>query len=153
MHFFFDSPVDPSAFTVTDTPLGYCAAAQGDEPLALVSFCGGKPLLPELGLPAERREERAVDLLRRLYDVPEPRAVVETVWNAEHFTRGSYAILAPGDMASFGEAMGGSFGSVHLAGAEGYAAAPSFMNSAVRSGQRAGREVVEALSGVAATRR
>jgi monoamine oxidase len=153
MHFFFDKPVDPSTFTVTDTPLGYCAAAQGDEPRALVSFCGGKPLLPELGLPAERRKERAFALLRRLYDVSDPRAVVETVWNAEHFTRGSYAILTPGDMASFGEAMGGSFGSVHLAGAEGYAAAPSFMNSAVRSGQRTGWEVIQVLSEAAVTRR
>jgi monoamine oxidase len=49
--------------------------------------------------------------------------------------------------------MGGSFGSVHLAGAEGYAAAPSFMNSAVRSGQRAGRQVVEVLSGATVTQR
>jgi monoamine oxidase len=153
MHFFFDKPVDPSAFTVTDTPLGYCAAAQGDEPRALVSFCGGKPLLPELGLPAGRRKKRVFALLRRLYDMSDPRAVVETVWNAEHFARGSYAILTPGDMASFGEAMGGSFGSVHLAGAEGYAAAPSFMNSAVRSGQRAGRQVVEVLSEATVTQR
>lgn len=153
VHFLFDEPVDPLAFTVTDTPLGYCSAAQGDEPRALVSFCGGEPLLPELGLPAERRKERAVRLLRALHDVPEPRAVVETVWNAEHYTRGSYAILAPGDMAGFGEAMGGSFGGVHLAGAEGYAAAPSFMNSAVRSGQKAGREVAQILSGATAARR
>lgn len=147
MHFLFDEPVDASAFTVTDTPLGYCAAAQGDKPRALVSFSAGGPLLAELGLPAERRRERAVELLQRLYDVPEPGAVVEQVWNAEHYTRGSYMIMSPGDMAGFGKAMGGSFGPVHLAGAEGYAAAPSFMNSAVRSGRRAALAALETVDG------
>jgi hypothetical protein len=48
-------------------------------------------------------------------------------------------------MANFGAEMGGRFGRVRLAGAEGYAAAPSFMNSAVKSGLRAGREAAEAL--------
>ena len=144
-HFFFDVPVDPEAFTVTDTALGYVAAVQGPEPRGLVSFAGGEPLLPELGLPPETRKKRAVALLRSLYDVPEPRTVVETVWNEQHFTRGSYMIMAPGDMARFGEAMGGSFNGVYLAGAEGFAAAPSFMNSAVKSGQRAGRAVAEAI--------
>ena len=144
-HFVFDEPVDPTAFTVTDTPLGYCAAGQGDAPRALVSFSGGEPLLPELGFPAEERKRRSVRLLRGLYDVPEPVAVVEAAWNDEHYTRGSYAIMSPGDMAGFGGAMGTGFGGVRLAGAEGYAAAPSFMNSAVKSGERAGREVAEAL--------
>ncbi len=144
-HFFFDGPVDPEAFTVTDTALGYVAAVQGPEPRGLVSFAGGEPLLPELGLPPAERKGRAVALLRNLYDVPEPRTVVETVWNEQHFTRGSYMIMAPGDMARFGGAMGGPFGGVHPAGAEGFAAAPSFMNSAVKSGQRAGRAVAEAI--------
>ena len=150
-HFVFDEPVDPTAFTVTDTPLGYCAAGQGEEPRALVSFSGGEPLLPELGFPVEERKRRSVRLLRELYDVSEPVAVVETVWNDEHYTRASYAIMSPGDMAGFGGTMGSRFGGVHLAGAEGYAAAPSFMNSAVKSGGRSGREVAKALGSRART--
>lgn len=148
MFFGFDKPVERSAFTVTDTPLGYLSAAQPDregEVRAIVSFAGGSPLLPELGLPTEERRERAVKLLRELYDVPEPVAVVEKSWTEEQYTLGSYMISSPGDMASFGEALGGRFGFLHLAGCEGYAAAPSFMNSAVRSGLRAGREVSEGL--------
>jgi len=144
-HFFFDEPVDPTAFIVTDTLLGYCAAVQGDKPRALVSFSGGEPLLPELGLPVEKRKRRSVRLLRKLYDLPEPIAVVETAWSDQHYSRASYAIMSPGDMASFGETMGSGFGGVHLAGAEGYAAAPSFMNSAVKVGLGVGREVAEAL--------
>lgn len=150
MHFVFDEPVvDPSAFTVTDTALGYLSAAQpdeGGEVHAIASFSGGEPLLPELGLPRHERKRRAVAMLRRLYDVPEPVEVVETVWDAEPYTRGSYMISAPGDMARFGGTLGSTFGAVRLAGAEGYAAAPSFMNSAVRSGLRAGRGVVEELT-------
>ncbi len=101
--------------------------------------------MAELGRNPAERKERAVRLLRELYDVPEPVAVFETVWPDRYWTRGSYMIMARGDMAEFGGAMGGSFGDVHLAGAEGYAAAPSFMNSAIKSGLRAGRGVAEAL--------
>ena len=147
--FVFDAQVDASNFTVTDTPLGYCGAAQdpGSESgsRGIVSFAGGGPLLPELGFPEEERKHRAVKLLRKLYDVPEPAAVVEKVWAHDYWTGGSYMIMGPGDARAFGGAMGGSFGKVHLAGAEGFAAAPSFMNSAVKSGLRAGREVAEAL--------
>ena len=152
--FFFDGPVEAGTFAVTDTPLGYCGATQsfGGDPRAIVSFAGGEPLLPELGLPEGERKRRVARLLREVYGVPEPADVVEMVWNAEHFTRGSYMIMAPGDMAAFGAAMGGSFGGVRLAGAEGLAAAPSFMNSAVKAGLRAGRETAEELVGGRAVR-
>ena len=153
MVFIFDSPVDSTKFTVTDTPLGYLSAAQDNGiergSRGIVSFAGGKPLLAELGLPAEERKRRAVKLLRTLYDVPEPKEVLEQVWAHDYWTRGSYMIVAPGDLAAFGEAMGGSFGNVHIAGAEAISAAPSFMNSAVKGGQRAGRAVIESLSGAA----
>lgn len=147
MHFVFDEPVDASTFTLTDTPLGYCSAAQTDGAGGggIISFSGGRPLLPELGRAPGERRARALRLLRTLYDAPEPVAVTEKVWPDEHWTRGSYMIMAPGNMALFGETMGTGFGDVRLAGAEGFAAAPSFMNSAVKSGARAGREVAEAL--------
>lgn len=146
--FIFGEPVDATTFAVTDTPLGYCAAAQpvDGESRGIVSFSAGEPLLPELGRPAEERKRRAVAMLGEIYALPEPVEVVEKVWTDEYWTRGSYMILSPDDMLAFGEAMGGSFRNVRLAGAEGYAAAPSFMNSAVKSGLRAGRAVAEALA-------
>ena len=149
MAFIFDTGVEAANFTVTDTPLGYCSAAQDNGSRngsrGIISFAGGAPLLPELGFPEDVRKRRAVELLRKLYDVPEPVAVVEKVWPNEHWTRGSYMIMSPGNAGEFGEEMGGSFGNAHLAGAEGFAAAPSFMNSAVKSGLRAGRAVAESL--------
>jgi monoamine oxidase len=144
VHFVFDRPVENTTFTITDTPLGYCSASQASGAAGgIVSFVGGEPLAPELGLPAAERKRRAVERLLRLYDVPEPETVVEKVWPHDYWTRGSYMIVSPGDLRSFGRAMGGSFGSVQLAGAEGIAAAPSFMNSAVKSGWRAAERVIE----------
>lgn len=145
--FIFEEPVDATTFAVTDTPLGYCAATQpvDGEPRGIVSFSAGGPLLPELGRPVEKRKRRAVAMLGEIYALPEPVEVVEKVWADEYWTRGSYMILSPDDMLAFGATMGSSFENVHLAGAEGYAAAPSFMNSAVKSGLRAGRAVAEAL--------
>ncbi len=150
MAFIFDTPLDATHFTVTDTPLGYLSAAQDtrstQESRGIVSFAAGSPLLAELGFTTEERKRRAVELLRTLYDVPEPRQVLEHVWAHDYWTRGSYMIVAPGELESFGEAMGGSFGSVHLAGAEAISAAPSFMNSAVKGGQLTAGNVISALS-------
>lgn len=147
MAFLFDEAVDSSNFTLTDTPLGYLCAAQDPEVAGgsrgIVSFTAGRPLLAELGLEGEERKRRAVELLKRFYDVPEPAAVIEKAWSHDYWTRGSYMIVAPGDLRSFGEAMGGSFGNVYLAGAEAVSAAPSFMNSAVKGGLQAARSVAE----------
>ncbi len=155
MAFVFDEVVDASRFTLTDTPLGYLSAAQDPETAegsrGIISFASGRPLLAELGLPAEKRKERAVGLLRRLYDVPEPARVVEKAWAHDYWTRGSYMILAPGDLALFGKAMGGAFGHVRLAGAEAVPAAPSFMNSAVKGGIQAARAVADELEARAST--
>ncbi|MDQ3386613.1 MAG: FAD-dependent oxidoreductase [Actinomycetota bacterium] len=150
MAFIFDTTLGATHFTVTDTPLGYLGAAQDtgstEESRGIVSFAAGSPLLAELGFTTEERKRRAVELLRTLYDAPEPKQVLEHVWAHDYWTRGSYMIVAPGELESFGEAMGGTFGSVHLAGAESISAAPSFMNSAVKGGQRAASDVVKTLS-------
>lgn len=147
MHFVFEGGMAPP-FVITDTMLGYCGASQSSGGSSgIVSFVGGEALLPELGFSEEERKRRGLETLRRLYDLPEPVSVVEKVWVHDHWTRGSYMIIAPGDLASFGEAMGQCFGNVHLAGAEGLSVAPSFMDSAVESGRRAAGKVIESLSG------
>lgn len=140
-HFVFEEKFT-APFTITDTPLGYCSASQSSGDFSgIVSFVGGESLLPELGLSEEERKRRAVETLRGLYEVPEPSLVIEKVWAHDYWTRGSYMIMAPGDVADFAEAMGQCFGRVHLAGAEGISVAPSFMNSAVESGVRAAEAV------------
>lgn len=147
MHFVFDREIASAPFTLTDTALGYCCASRaGGGSGMITSFAGGEALLPEVGRSEEERKRRGAREVQKLYDVPEPAKVVEKVWAHDHWARGSYMILSPGDLADFGEAMGGSFGNVHLAGAEAMAAAPSFMNSAVESGKRAAEKVMEILT-------
>ncbi|WP_047865738.1 flavin monoamine oxidase family protein [Rubrobacter aplysinae] len=149
MVFAFEGEVPVSALTVTDTSLGYlCRTQAADGRDAVVSFAGGRPLLPELGLSAGERERRALETLAEVHhELPEPVEVREKLWPAEPWTRGSYMIPAPGDLYRFGASLGGSFGRAQLAGAEGVAVAPSFMNSAVRSGLAAGRRVAGAIRG------
>ncbi|MGI8649622.1 MAG: flavin monoamine oxidase family protein, partial [Rubrobacter sp.] len=109
LHFVFDEDIRDVPFTVSDTLLGYCGASQASgNSSGIVSFSGGEPLLPELGRSEEDRKGRGVRELRRLYDVPEPACVVERVWAQEVFSGGSYMILAPTDLATFGGAMGSS---------------------------------------------
>ncbi|MBA2691644.1 MAG: FAD-dependent oxidoreductase [Rubrobacter sp.] len=145
MHFIFGEAMAPP-FTITDTSLGYLSASQSSgEYSGIVSFVGGESLLPELGYSEGERKRRGVETLRKLYDVPEPVRVVEKVWAHDYWTRGSYMIMAPGDVAAFGGSMGQCFGNVHLAGAEGISVAPSFMNSAVESGMRAASDVAESM--------
>ena len=143
--FVFDSVVE-APFTVTDTPLGYCWTSQPHGAArGILSFVGGNPLVGELDSTPEQRKHRALQFLERIYEVPEPVAIIEQVWPLQYWTRGSYMIQGPGDMADFGSVLGSSFGRVHMAGAEGFAAAPSFMNSAVKSGLRASQHVMESF--------
>ena len=148
MAFVYDGPVEAPALAVTDSPLGYLWTVRGSRgQTGIVSFSGGRPLADELRFRREERERRAVALLRELFGLPEPGVVEEAAYGDEDpWARGSYFIAGPGDAEAL-RRMDRSFGLLHLAGAEAVPAAPSFMNSAVKGGLRAAREVVEALSG------
>ena len=147
MAFVYDGPVEAPALAVTDSPLGYLWTIRGPQGQnGVVSFSGGRTLAEELRFPREERERRAVALLRGLFGLPEPGFVEEAAWSEDPWARGSYLIAGPGDAETL-RRIGRSFGLLHLAGAEAVPAAPGFMNSAVKGGLRAAREVVEALSG------
>lgn len=147
MAFVYEGPVEAPALAVTDTSLGYLWTVRGaGGETGVVSFAGGLPLEAEMRLPREERERRAVGLLHDLFGLPEPGVVVEEAWSEKAWSRGSYLIAGPGDAGALRE-MGRSTGLLHLAGAEAVAAAPSFMNSAVKGGLRAAREVAGALLG------
>ena len=55
----------------------------------------------------------------------------------------SYLILAPGQLTGWGDRLSARQGRVHLAGAEA-SELPSFMEGAVRAGERAAAEVAAA---------
>jgi monoamine oxidase len=95
--------------------------------------------------PAERRRAVIEALTARLG----PRAAfpvdfIETPWWKEEWTRGcSMAHLTPGTLTRYGPLLRQPFGRVHWAGTETSTTSHGAVDGAVRSGQRAAREILE----------
>jgi monoamine oxidase len=73
-----------------------------------------------------------------------PSAQVAVDWTGETWNRGSYLILGPGQLFSWGQRLGEPHGRVHFAGAE-RATLKSYMEGAVRSASEASAEILSAL--------
>jgi monoamine oxidase len=65
-------------------------------------------------------------------------------WSREPFSRGSYLIFGPGDLLAWGRGLAEPYGRLHFAGAEA-STLPSYLEGAVRAGERAAAEVAAAL--------
>jgi len=100
---------------------------------------------------AQTEAERREAVLRTLASLfgrraLSPRAYVDHAWGQDQYTRGCYgAYLPPGGWTGFGAALRAPVGPIHWAGAESAAISNGYMEGAVRSGQDAAREVLEAL--------
>lgn len=75
-----------------------------------------------------------------------PLEYVEKDWAADEWARGCYGgHLAPGVWTQYGPALREPCGSIHWAGAETSSVWNGYMDGAVRSGERAAAEVIQAL--------
>jgi monoamine oxidase len=74
-----------------------------------------------------------------------PRAVAGVRWSEEPWTRGTYLILGPRHLTTWGGRLGEPHGRIHFAGAEA-STLPSYMEGAARAGERAAAEIL-ALAG------
>jgi len=75
-----------------------------------------------------------------------PLRYFETDWPAERYSRGGpVGILGPGTLTMYGQALRKPVGRVHWAGTETSGYWNGYMDGAVRSGERASREVIEGL--------
>lgn len=75
-----------------------------------------------------------------------PREIVEFNWSTEVWNRGCpVAVLAPGTLIDFGTALRTPVGRIHWAGTETSTFWNGYMDGAVRSGERAAKEVLAAL--------
>jgi monoamine oxidase len=74
-----------------------------------------------------------------------PRAVAGLRWSEEPWTRGTYLILGPGHLTTWGGRLVEPHGRIHFAGAEA-STLPSYMEGAARAGERAAAEIL-ALTG------
>jgi monoamine oxidase len=118
------------------------------EPGILVGFveADGSRRFARLG--PDGRRKAVLDGFVELFgpEAATPRDYVEMSWSDEEWTRGCYgANLAPGAWTRYGEALRESFGRIHWAGAETSTVWMNYMEGAVRSGERAAAEVLDAL--------
>ena len=71
-----------------------------------------------------------------------PHELIEQNWSREQWTRGCYAgFMAPGVWSDYGAALRQPAGRLHWAGTETAEVFNGYMDGAVRSGERAAREV------------
>jgi monoamine oxidase len=117
-------------------------------PGVLASFTFGVVARRLAELPAdERREQVLASLVRRFGPAAAtPRALVETAWWEDEWTRGcSFAGLPPGQLTSNGHLLATPHGRIHWAGSETSVVSHGAVDGAVRSGERAADEVLEQL--------
>jgi monoamine oxidase len=75
-----------------------------------------------------------------------PRDFFETRWTTEQWTRGCpVGIAGPGTLLAYGDQLRTPFGKIHWAGTETSTYWNGYMDGAVRSGQRAAKEALDAL--------
>ena len=97
--------------------------------------------------PATRRHI-VLDAFARLFGprAKQPRNLIEHNWSDEPWTRGCYAgYFPPGVWSVYGPALRAPVGRVHWAGTETSEVFMGYMDGAVRSGERAAREVAREL--------
>lgn len=87
--------------------------------------------------------KRRFDLGRFLRVTPNAESAAD--WSQERWTRGSYVILGPGDLLSWGTRLGESHGRLHFGGVE-RSTLKSYMEGAARGGEEAAAEVLAALA-------
>ncbi len=96
--------------------------------------------------PAERRSRCIASFVRYFgHEASNPIEYIEKNWSEERWTRGCYVgFTPPGVLTDYGPWIRKPFGRVHWAGAETSDYWNGYMDGAVRSGERAAREVLAA---------
>ncbi len=117
-------------------------------PGALLGFVGGDEARAFSRLTEDARRRAALGSLARAFGAQalDPIAYFETDWAAQPYSRGCpVGIAPPGLLTTYGRALREPVGRLHWAGAESSTYWNGYMDGAVRSGERAAREVLERL--------
>jgi monoamine oxidase len=118
-------------------------------PGVLVGFLEARHAQAAARLDEQQRRGLVLDDLAAYFG-PRARdatAYLERDWAAEEYTRGCYGSFAtPGTLTRYGRALRTPVGPIHWAGTETATRWAGYMDGAVRSGQRAAREVTAALA-------
>ncbi len=114
----------------------------------LMGFIGGDRARRFQRLPARTRKQQALQGLATMFgnQALHPKEYLEFSWVTQEWTRGCpVSVLGPGTLYEFGSAIRQPVGRIHWAGTETSGYWNGYMDGAVRSGQRAAREVLERL--------
>jgi len=117
-------------------------------PGVLFGFVGGDAHRSFFPLPADQRRAAVIQEMVECFgsEAANPKEYFETNWPAERWSRGGPVGLAgPGVYTAVGPALRKPIGRIHWAGTETSTFWNGYMDGAVRSGERAAREVLDKL--------
>ncbi|MGH2978763.1 MAG: flavin monoamine oxidase family protein [Solirubrobacterales bacterium] len=117
-------------------------------PGIMMGFIGGHEARVWQDRSAGERRDAALENLANYFgaEALDPRQVVEFNWSTEVWNRGCpVAVLAPGTLIDFGAALRTPVGRINWAGTETSTYWNGYMDGAVRSGERAAKEVLERI--------
>jgi monoamine oxidase len=135
------SDTGPATLTFDNSP-------PGGAPGALLGFVGGADAPGFARLPASERRQAILRGFARLFGERALRAerYLEQDWAAERWSGGGpHCNFGTGGWTTSGPALRSPCGRIHWAGSETATEWSGYMEGAVRSGERAAREVIEAL--------
>jgi monoamine oxidase len=131
----------PVAATFDDSP--------PDGSLGIVfGFVGGDDLRRFINRPPAERRRAVIDQFAGFFgaEAAKPKDYFETFWPEEEYSRGGpVGVAGPGVLTACGPALRRPFGRIHWAGTETSTYWNGYMDGAVRSGERAAREVLDKL--------
>jgi monoamine oxidase len=126
----------------------YDNSPEGGSPGVLVGFVEGQYARDLSRLAAADRRQAVLDSLAGFFGAAagRPRELLERSWADEEYSGGCFAgYFPPGVWTSYGRALREPIGRLHWAGTETATVWSSYMDGAVRSGERAAAEVLAAL--------
>jgi monoamine oxidase len=126
----------------------YDNSPEGGSPGVLVGFVEGQHARDFSRLAAADRRQAVLDGLAGFFGeaAGRPRELLERSWADEEYSGGCFAgYFPPGVWTSYGRALREPIGRLHWAGTETATVWSSYMDGAVRSGERAAAEVLAAL--------
>jgi monoamine oxidase len=138
-------------FLTVGGPVGYAFdnSPPDGSPGVLAGFVGGTQNLTwAVKSPAERRAGVLAQYARIFQDArfSTPIDYFDMDWTVEQWSRGGpTAVAGPGTLTAYGPALRAPVGRIHWAGTETSDYWQGYMDGAVRSGERAAREVLAAL--------
>jgi len=131
----------PVSATFDDSP-------QSGTPGVILGFIGGDEARRFARLSAGARRAQVLKNFSDFFgsEASNPTDFFETFWGAEEWTRGCpVGVAGPGTLMAYGQAMREPVGRIHWAGTETSGYWNGYMDGAVRSGERASKEVLAEL--------